>query len=76
MQVEVRFGLAKVEITWVESTLYFEEVVLPIPARRGRVLWGAGLLQGGFDPSKTTPWDTVFGLIVRCLPGPNKGGAL
>ncbi len=23
MLVEVRFGLAKVEITWVESTLYF-----------------------------------------------------
>ena len=30
-------------------------------------------LQGGFDPSKTTPLDTVLGLIVRCLPGPNKG---
>ncbi len=53
MLVEVRFGLAKVEITWVESTLQ-------------------STVQGDFDSNKTTPWDTVFGLIVRCLPGPNK----
>ena len=34
------------------------------------------LLQGGFDPNKTTRWGTMFGLLVHSLSGPNKQRAL